>query len=656
MKVFLNSLVVTLGLIFFSNYVLAELVLKLDKQSLNEAEQQATQQLLAEALAALPPNFIQRLNHTVLVSWSDHLPPDAYGQTNGHYGLHLNKKLLTPLSDGSAATQTTTRPHGTVRKELLATVLHELTHLYDDAGLFNAEQRPQIHYCQRLASSQGLMTLPTYCAGYAKRHFSLSDEADFLDLAGWPLLVGEDGLRDNQNARIDRTPDNYELTNPQEFLAVNMEYFLLDKNYGCRRPRLNGWFVKQFDWQPPEQRQCSKDYVYLFANDTPDSSPLEHLDPERIYEVDYLFAAANKEWMSRWGHSMLRLVICAPDRPRGPDCRLDLEYHRVLSYRAFINDLQISSIKGLTGSYPSRLFILPLNQVVDEYTKLEWRPLESVPLKLTRSQILELADQAVELHWSYDGNYYFISNNCAVETLKLLRSGIARSDLQTLDTITPSGLLKLLEVRGLADTSVLKNRADAMKRGYYFDSYRDRYMLMFKVIKTQLAVPDKSVDEWLERPAVDRRKYFEKANLRATAALVLLEQAAGRRQMLMAMQILKERYLKPSNRLTNKDFADTQSNIAQVVVKSAFLSRPASLLTEGYGLPLPEELDQLTEKSLAQQQQLDKIMMTLKDQLKALLPKSMRDELEGTEANINSLNEQLRSLHRASGGLELHKL
>lgn len=656
MRVFVKGLIVAIGVICYSNYTLAELVLKLDKQTLNKAEQIASQQLLAEAMAALPPTFIQRFNHTVLVSWSDHLARDAYGQTNGQYALTLNRKLLASLTDSSAATQKTTRPHGTVREELLATVLHELTHLYDDAGLFNVEQRPQIHYCQRLAKTQGVMTLPMYCAGYAKRHFSLSDDADFLDLAGWPLLVGEDGLRDNQNARIDRTPDNYELTNPQEFLAVNMEYFLLDKNYGCRRPRLNAWLVKQFKWQPLVQRQCNKDYVYLFANDTPDSSPLEHLDPERIYEVDYLFAAANKEWMSRWGHSMLRLVICAPDRPRGPDCRLDLEYHRVLSYRAFINDLQISSIKGLTGSYPSRLFILPLNQVVDEYTKLEWRPLESVPLKLTRSQILDLVDQAVELHWSYDGNYYFISNNCAVETLKLLRSGIARSDLQTLDTITPSGLLKLLEVRGLADTSVLKNRAEAMKLGYYFDSYRDRYMLMFKVIKAQLAVSDKTVDEWLERPAMQRKEFFSKADLRTTAALILLEQAAGRRQMLMAIQILKERYLKPTNRLANKDFADTQSNIEQLVIQSAFLSRPASLLTEGYGLPLPEELKQLTEKSLAQQQQLDKLMGTLKDQLKVLLPEPMIKELDGTENNIKILSEQLRALHKASGGLELKAL
>lgn len=651
----LDILIISIAISLYSQFSLAELTLQLDKQGLTESQLLASEQLLKEAKEVLPPYFIKKLDRIIIIKWANLSPIDAYGQTNGSFGLNLNKKLLTSLTDGTAATKKTNRVHGTVRQELLATIVHELTHLYDDAGFFSQIQQPHIQYCKRLVKAQGLMTLPLYCAGFIKRHFSLSDDANFLDLAGWPLLVGENGLRDDHNDHVDRTPDRYELTNPQEFLAVNMEYFLLDQNYACRRPRLNSWFSHYFDWHPVRQRKCNKDYVYLFANDDPKGSPLEHLDPERIYGVDYLFATANKKWMSRWGHSMLRLIICAPERPRGPDCRLDLEYHRVLSYRAFINDLQLSSIKGLTGSYPSRLFILPLNQVVDEYTKLEWRPLESVPLNLTRAQLLSLVDQAIELHWSYDGNYYFISNNCAVETLKLLRASIDRSDLQTLDTITPSGLLKLLEIRGLADTSVLNNRPEAMKKGYYFDSYRERYELMFKIIKQQLILSDKTVDDWLQRPASNRSHYFKTANLRTTAALILLEQAAGRRQTLLVIQLLKQRYLNVTNG-NDKNSLATQDDIQKMIAHSAFLSRPSGLLQEGYGLPLPEEISALTQKSLEQQQVLSNLMTNLKEQLKTVLPRDLLTELEGTEANIKILSEQLKELHKASGGLDLHKL
>jgi hypothetical protein len=121
---------------------------------------------------------------------------------------------------------------------------------------------------------------------------------------------------------------------------------------------------------------------------------------------------------------VLGLPSTAPGRPRGPACRMDLQYHLVLSFRAFVADVQISSWRGLTGSYPSRLFVLPLNRVVDEYTRVELRSLSSTPLQLQRDEVAALLRQAARLHWSYDGRYYFISNNCAVETWKLLHEGV----------------------------------------------------------------------------------------------------------------------------------------------------------------------------------------------------------------------------------------
>ena len=130
--------------------------------------------------------------------------------------------------------------------------------------------------------------------------------------------------------------------------------------------------------------------------------------------------------MSRWGHAMLRLVVCAPGRRPGPDCRLDLGEHLVLSFRAFVDDVQVSSWRGLTGSYPSRLFVLPLAQVVAEYTEVELRGLQSIPLRLSPAEIATLLQRAAQVHWSYDGRYGFIGNNCAVETARLLQVGVPR--------------------------------------------------------------------------------------------------------------------------------------------------------------------------------------------------------------------------------------
>ncbi len=96
------------------------------------------------------------------------------------------------------------------------------------------------------------------------------------------------------------------------------------------------------------------------------------------------------------------------------------------------------------GKYPSRLFVLPLAQVIDEYTKTELRRLASVPLNLSRTEIEEVVERAAEMHWSYDGNYFFLSNNCAVESLKWLRGGSNNAQLTGQDSIMPN---RLLEVR-----------------------------------------------------------------------------------------------------------------------------------------------------------------------------------------------------------------
>ncbi|MDC6673846.1 hypothetical protein OEZ80_26115, partial [Leclercia adecarboxylata] len=135
-------------------------------------------------------------------------------------------------------------------------------------------------------------------------------------------------------------PDPYELTSPLEFVAVNLEYFLLDPSYACRRPSLQRYLRDHFSWAPENAADCADDYPFLNAGREFGRTPLLSLDPARVYEVDYLFAEANDAWVSRWGHSMLRLVICAPGREPGPGCRLDLDHHLVLSFRAFVDDVQ----------------------------------------------------------------------------------------------------------------------------------------------------------------------------------------------------------------------------------------------------------------------------------------------------------------------------
>ena len=631
---------------------LAGLQLELQSSGLDPQQTQASQALLDEAMAKLPPRFKQQLDRRVQVSWSDNMPADAYGQATLVSTLQLNRRLLPGLTDGSAAIERTNRPHGTVRQELLATVLHELSHIYDRARLWPSRERSLIARCKRQQGTVGKIGLPEECRGQAERRFTLSDDPRLLDLAGWPQYVGRRGEREQHNGQFVRSPDSYELSSPKEYLAVNMEYFLLDPSYGCRRPALNQYLHEHFGWAPP-QNTCAKGLPFINAGSDFARQPLGEIDPERVYEVDYLLAEANQNLVSRWGHSMLRLVICKPGRPRGPDCRLDLDQSLVLSYRAFVNDVQLSSWDGLVGVYPSRLFVLPLGQVIDEYTKTELRSLASVPLKLNREEVENLVRQAAEMHWSYDGNYWFLSNNCAVESLKLLRSGTANPQLNDLDSIMPNGLLAVLKGRGLADTSVLDNPREALRLGYRFDSYRERYQAMFEVLRKQLPIQQQLVEDWLALSAEQRRPWFAQADLRTSAALLLLEQASLRRQLLLAQDEVKQRYLNAAA-LKDGSVNKADATLKQMLANSGFLSRPAELLdSKGYGLPQPEERERLERESKERQARLLRLSTNLDKEVRALLEPSRAREISAVEANVKQIGEHLRALHKAAGGLQL---
>ncbi|HCW94402.1 DUF4105 domain-containing protein [Stutzerimonas balearica] len=634
-----------------SNATQAGLRLILDETDLRPTERSASTALLDEAVAALPPRLVASLDRQVQVRWLDGLPSATYGRA-GPDVLELNRRLLPSLADGSAARQTTDRPHGTVRQELLATVIHEIAHLYDRARLWPADQALEQARCRQQAAGLGLVGLRDGCRGQTARRFTLSDDPRLLDLAGWPQQVGRRGAREQTNAQIARSPDRYELSNPREFVAVNLEYFLLDPSYACRRPSLHGYFREHFGWQPATAQPCETGYPILNAGRDFGRTPLLRLDPERVYQVDYLFAEANDAWVSRWGHSMLRLVICKPGRVPGPECRLDLDQHLVLSFRAFVDDVQLSSWDGLTGVYPSRLFVLPLDQVIEEYTKVELRGLASVPLKLTRKQIAQLVARSAELHWSYDGDYYFLSNNCAVETLKLLRSGTARSELVALDSILPNGLLELLIHRGLADASVLEDPREALRLGYRFDSYRDRYQAMFAVLRERLALTQQDVEQWLALPARERSRWIDSADLRAAAAMLLVEQAALRRHLLLAQDELKNRYLSGRGQDASLERAD--SALKEILASSGYLSRPAELLDgNGYGLPQPSEWTRLERESEERQLRLNELSEELDREVRLLLGDERREELEAIEVNLAQIGERLRRLHKAGGGLEL---
>lgn len=600
----------------------ADLRLEPALAGLSAEQQDFTRTLLGQTVARLPPRLVQQLDQSVTVRWADDLKTRVVGRATFRREILLNRQLLDDR-DAALAQRT---------------LVHELLHLYDRLGPLGLDWR-----CKARLQTQGPIGLPAHCRGQLERRFRLRDDPRLLDLAGWLELVGGRGEREHENRQLLRTPDAYELSSPAEFVAVNAEYFLLDPGYACRRPALYAFFSDHFAWSPFDTR-CADAYPYLNAGADRQQSLLGWLDPERVYALHYLLAEPDQTLASRWGHSMLRLVICAPGRPRGPDCLHDLEQDLVLSFRAYVDDVQLSHWDGLVGEYPSRLFMLPLAQVVDEYTKLELRSLRSVPLRLERREIEGVVQQAAQLHWGYDGRYFFIGNNCAVETLKLLRTGSNSQQLTDLDSQTPVGLLQVLEARGLADASVLDDADEALRLGYRFDSYAERYRTIFAPLRERLGLEVGDFEQWLRLAPEQRAQRFAGADLRSTAALLLLEQAALRRQLLEAQHSLKVRYLRGSDNLAQVQVAG--GLVGELLRERGFLSRPADLLDAGYGLPQPAEWQAL--KALSDERK--GMLLGLEDKLEAVLPSLLsaeqKHDLAAGQRNLRALQEQIRRLNR----------
>ena len=557
----------------------------------------ATQALVDDVLPRLPQAWRDGLPAGLVLEWRDGLPAHVAGRRVGHRIL-LPRRLLqawrsrdgVPPDDAGSSV---------VRRALV----HELAHAYDRA--------------QRNV---------------------LSGDPRLRDLAGWQRSVFAVAGRRSRNDFVARTPDPYELERPAEFVAVNLEHFVLDPSYACRRPALHRHFSAHFS-VPATAHACAPGLPFLDVDAEAGEASLLALDPARVYEVDYLLAEGNTQAMSRWGHSMLRLVVCAPGRTPGPECRLDLAHHRVLSFRAFVGDVQISGWRGLTGSYPSRLFLLPLDQVIEEYTRVELRGLQSIPLRLQEDEIASLLERAAQLHWSYDGRYYFIGNNCAVETWKLLHDGVPRLADAPLASITPTGLLKKLERQGVADAAVLEDAGEARRLGYYFEPMSARYDALYAVARDALALPHPDAQAWLALPPAGRAPWLPQADLRTSAALLVLEHAAQRRQQLLLRDALKRRYL---GRDAPDDIAPALQALRTWLGDTGFVSRPSELLPDGYGLPQSEERMRVAKEAQLRLARLREQDGALREDLERWLPVDQRDVLRGIEANLETIGARLR--------------
>jgi hypothetical protein len=513
--------------------------------------------------------------------------------------IYLHRGLISEILKGPDHARKLGCGHGDYYKTALATLLHEASHLYD-------------------------------------ARTDASDKTDFLQPAGWDF----DFSRKNQLLALDRgagsrSPDAYEYSNPKESFAVNMEYFLLDPEYRCRRPSLWRHFAHEFGMEnAPSEVDCKK----FQAIQVDGESGTVRLDPKRIYQVQYLIAEPGSDLMSRWGHSMLRLIVCDPKRKEpGPDCLKDVNYHLVVSYRANLNDTKISTWSGIAGKYPSQLYFLRMNSLLEEYGRRELRDLRAYPLRMNEVQKARLTDFLREQYWGYQGKYKFLSNNCATEVrfaIKQAYQDPAITDWLGKGIIFPHALKTLLFQSGLLEEGDSGDEKKLIQEGYFYPSkQREELEKAFDSVRSMMPAKYGSVDEYLKSATAS-----ERARVMITHAQDLKKNP----RLALSMYVLELQFSRLYGKKLNQKLAQlSERNETDVIRNAVKLERkelPWNRLKPGagYGVPSENEIDRCASI------QADAQFKELNEQIQDVL--SVTDPLLQEEGR--AIQENLKALAR----------
>ncbi len=472
---FTSRLIALIAIALFSEYAYPESAFQLHLYTKNIASKEVSSVLryLEDVQSKLPRQMTLAINHPVKVKFSSfghkqsgELPvPTCSGEKkkNVLYAyvigstIRVNRRLLADIIRGPNDSRSYPCKHGSMYKHAVAVLLHELGHIYDKSDYRSVEERYQLKTCEtvrsnRYPNSKHKKIDKKHCRRIRsafKRKTVISSDRAFLRLVNWKRSFFGLGRSKAKNKIHKRAPDQYEFKNISENFAVNLEYFLLDPDFKCRLPTLYHYYSTHFNHEPFSKHRCTINTKVFLSMPT---MKMINLDPDRIYRVNYLLADAGSGLEARFGHALVHLIICAPERTEvGPDCEKDTSYHVVLSFAAHVDDLQLNYFKGMFGGYGSQPFLLPLNKVLADYNHKQLRGLSSYSLNLTRKQTQFVVYKILELYWTYLGSYRFLTNNCATETRELFQSALSNGPMLHSRAITPRKVLRHLVKREISD-------------------------------------------------------------------------------------------------------------------------------------------------------------------------------------------------------------
>lgn len=524
----MKKFVLTLALFLVA--VKAEaLELRLGTVSLNAHESHKAREVLAAVTNDIPEPIKQALPVTLKVEFT---PVDA-DSDKVHLGrasyynktISLNQRFLADSQDAVFS-----------EERLKKTLVHEIAHFYDRATQF-------------------------------------SDYEDFKALTQW--------LHENSFQR--RLPDLYMHDRPNEVFPTSLELFLYDADFACREPALNTYYSKHFGARGNLNCGDTMSWYLSSSNSGPE---FKDIRKSQIWSIDFLWASEGKGLGSQFGHGLLRLVVCAPDRVPGPDCYRDFNHHIILSFAATSATGEFASVDGLMGSYPMNLYAMTFASIKYSYNMTELRDIYAVPLRLDGVQKSLLIDHLYAQNWNLNGRYYFLTRNCSTEVSRaLVASGLFPQS--SMITTNPRTFLDHILRSNL---STVNSREEIAKNPLLF-------------FKSSQDVVDRALELVMHATGLklkDLEDYFDKVDAKVLRQTV--EREARNSRLLYSFYYLEGiRIARLKAKLSMKAFEensilkDDADKVMAEQAKLLFSFRfPGSFLSRNhYGLPTPLEIEQV---------------------------------------------------------------
>ena len=427
--------------------------------------------VLNELEQKIPDKFNQYLQQTIHLKFKNEQP--IYNDKHEIVKIHLGKtihdfsktEIILNLKFINFSNDEDLKYFS--RSKFLKTIVHELSHIYDNLNIEDKQTKEKKQECEILIANYEISQKTSYCHNLTAKNTTISDKPEFLALTHW-----EDSLfgYEQTNEFKKRLIDPYAVSNRYETFPVLMEGYIFNSDFACRLPAIQKFLDEHF--QIKKNHTCLPTLTWYLGN-TIDGVQFKSIPVSRIWSVDYMWAANGNEASSSFGHSMIRLVICNANRAPGPDCYKDVDEHLVLSFAAFSPNGQFASWDGLTGKYPLNLFVSTFLSTKINYNLVELRDIYSAPFKLTEEQKNKLIYYLNETMWNYDSRYYFTLRNCSTEIAQsLIASGVPMEIINEFVSNSPSAMFQNFLKSNLSENTYNSLKSIEKNKLLYFPSKR----------------------------------------------------------------------------------------------------------------------------------------------------------------------------------------